>query len=110
MADLSVGLVGSRAFGGSDDAAWHMLVLTSDGSDDARFYLDGNYATMTGAPMATFIDPKTLKKCKHRWEPLFAAHKTGWTVDARCRRCREMGTPDDVSLGKLLGKLLKRHG
>ncbi len=68
--------------------------------------------TWTSQPGGTsvFIDPKTLKKCKHRWEPRINMRddQDCWTIRPECRRCGITGSPSDKGVN--LRKLIKRLG
>jgi len=55
-----------------------------------------------------FIDPKTLKPCKHRWSPAIEDSVGSWTLTAVCSRCGITGRPGDK--GVSLRKLIKRLG
>ncbi len=60
--------------------------------------------------MATFIDPKTLKKCNHRWEPVvnevaLVVPGHGWSLHLKCRRCDAIGGSKQIKLRKLLEQL-----
>ncbi len=55
-----------------------------------------------------FIDPKTLKPCKHRWELEITEGTSHWTLSAKCKRCDITGMPDVESVN--FRKLIKRLG
>ena len=68
-------------------------------------YFDNNSSSISIGSTAMFIDPKTLKPCKHRWEPEVEEGCAGWTITPKCRKCGITGSPEDASLRKLVKQL-----
>jgi hypothetical protein len=68
-------------------------------------YISGNTWIDGGSDM--YIDPKTLKPCKHRWVPKVTLVSDGWTIVPECAKCDLVGRPDykGVSLRKLVKQL-----
>ena len=76
--------------------------------------MDGRFYQHKGDAM--YIDPKTLKPCKHKWVPFITdmnnnqtdplAQKPGWILRAKCSKCGEDSKRgDNVSLRKLVKQL-----
>ena len=61
--------------------------------------------TERGRPV--YIDPKTLKPCKHRYGPRVTEAASGWFIYPKCSKCDHEGSPGDkgVSLAKLVKQL-----
>lgn len=66
-----------------------------------------SFSWTIGGSMSTYIDPKTLKPCKHKWEPAISASASGWSITPKCAKCGKTGKTTDkgVSLSKLVAQM-----
>ena len=67
--------------------------------------------TFTSSPITeakVYIDPRTLKPCKHRWTPDIAEGTASWTITPRCAKCGKIGSPADKGVN--LARLVKQLG
>lgn len=75
--------------------------------DESWFLSTTSYPKRSTATVGTYIDPKTLKPCKHKWAPEITEATNGWMVTPECRKCGITGSPSDkgVSLAKLVEQM-----
>jgi len=99
-----------RAPGGSLDNAQTAYSISGGSSNHDTFtiiYSANGIFYLSSGETPVYIDPKTLKPCKHCWVPNITETCTGWDINAKCRKCDIMGNPGDkgVSLRKLVKQL-----
>ncbi len=75
---------------------------------DMGYNPTSTYTIDIGGTKPMFIDPKTLKPCKHRWELEITEGADSWTLTPKCPRCGITGSPGDKGVN--LRKLIKRLG